>query len=48
MGAYQKRNIWMVDKSNRVIAAYNGGKGGTKNTIDYATHSGVEVVNIFE
>ena len=34
MGAYQKRNIWMVDRSNRVIAAYNGEKGGTKNTID--------------
>lgn len=48
MGAYQKRNIWMVDKSNRVIAAYNGEKGGTKNTIDYAGTQGVEVINIFD
>ena len=48
MGAYQKRNIWMVDKSNRVIAAYNGEKGGTKNTIDYAGSQGVEVINIFD
>jgi len=48
MGAYQKRNIWMVDRSNRVIAAYNGEKGGTKNTIDYANKVGVKVINIFE
>jgi uncharacterized phage-like protein YoqJ len=43
---YQKRNIWMVDSSCRVIAAYNGTKGGTKNTIDYALSKGLEVVNI--
>lgn len=48
MGAYQKRNIWMVDRSNRVIAAYNGEKGGTKNTLDYAGSQGVEVINIFD
>ena len=48
MSAYQKRNIWMVNKSNRVIAAYNGVKGGTKNTIDYACRVGINVVNIFD
>lgn len=47
MGAYQKRNIWMVDRASRVIAAYNGEKGGTKNTIDYAVKQGIEVINIF-
>ena len=43
-----QRNIWMVNKSNRVIAAYNGEKGGTKNTIDYACRVGINVVNIFD
>lgn len=43
---FQKRNIWMVDRSSRVIAAFNGSKGGTKNTIDYALSKGVEVMNI--
>ena len=31
---FQVRNEWMVDRVSRVIAAYNGTKGGTKNTID--------------
>jgi uncharacterized phage-like protein YoqJ len=33
---FQIRNEWMVDHSNRVIAVFNGERGGTKNTIDYA------------
>ncbi len=41
--AYQKRNEWMVDRSSRVIAAFNGEPGGTKNTIDYAEKKGVPV-----
>ena len=45
---FQIRNVYMVDHSKRVIAAYNGASGGTKNTIDYATRKGVEVINIFE
>ena len=36
-GVFQKRNEYMVDRSSRVIALYNGTPGGTKNTIDYAT-----------
>ena len=43
-GVFQQRNVWMVDRSNRVIAYYNGTPGGTKNTIDYAEKKGVEVV----
>lgn len=35
-GAYQARNIWMVDRSSLVISVYNGSKGGTRNTIAYA------------
>ena len=43
-GVFQQRNEWMVDHSNRVIAYYNGAPGGTKNTIDYASGKGIEVV----
>lgn len=46
MGAYQKRNEWMVDHSSRVIAFYNGQPGGTANTIQYARKHGVDVVII--
>ena len=45
---YQKRNIWMVDRSSRVIAAYNGEKGGTRNTIFYAEKCDIEVINILD
>lgn len=44
---FQKRNIWMVNHSGLVIAAYNGEAGGTRNTIQYATQCGVPVYNIF-
>ncbi len=43
---YQIRNEWMVDHSSRVIAAYNGEKGGTRNTIVYAKRKDIEVINI--
>ncbi len=45
-GCFQRRNEWMVDRSARVIAVFNGEKGGTKNTIDYADRHGVPVVFI--
>ena len=38
----------MVDRAARVIAAYNGGAGGTLNTINYAKRNNVEVINILE
>lgn len=41
--SFQERNRWMVDHSERVIAVFNGEKGGTKNTLDYARKSGVRV-----
>lgn len=44
---FQIRNVFMVDNSSMIISAYNGIKGGTKNTIDYATRSGKKVINIF-
>lgn len=45
---FQIRNVWMVDRSARVIAAYNGESGGTKNTIRYASGCGVPIYNILE
>ena len=42
-GCFMARNKWMVDHSNLVIAVFNGKKGGTKNTIDYANKQDVEV-----
>ena len=41
---FQKRNEWMVDHSNRVIAYYNGAPGGTRDAIEYAEKKGVEVI----
>ena len=41
---FQKRNRWMVDRSSRLIAVYNGISGGTRNTIDYARKQGCEVI----
>ena len=43
---FQIRNVWMVDRSARVIAVYNGESGGTRNTIKYAEKVGVPVINV--
>lgn len=40
---FQIRNEWMVDRSSRVIAVYNGQAGGTRNTIIYAGKKGIDV-----
>lgn len=45
-GCFQLRNQWMVDHSSRVIAAHNGSKGGTANTIRYAQAHDIEMRNI--
>ena len=45
---FQLRNIFMVDHSSKVIAAYNGEAGGTKNTICYAKKHNIEVINILK
>lgn len=46
ISSFQKRNMWMVDHSSRVIAFFNGAKGGTLNTINYARQENVETVII--
>lgn len=35
----QKRNEYMVDKSNTLIAVYDGSKGGTENCVRYASRN---------
>lgn len=35
-GCYNKRNRFMVDSSDLVIACFNGQSGGTKSTLNYA------------
>jgi len=45
---YQKRNEWMVDRSNLVIAVFNGEPSGTKNTVIYAQRKGVEINNVLK
>lgn len=47
-GCYQVRNEWMVDRSNLVIAVFNGQKSGTKNTVDYAKRKVIKVVNVLD
>ena len=47
-GCYQVRNEWMVDRSARVIAVFNGEPSGTKNTVVYAQKKGVEVNNVLK
>ena len=37
------RDEWMVDHSSYVIAVFNGSKGGTEHTIDYARKNGKQV-----
>ena len=40
---FQRRNEWMVDRSSRVIAVFNGESGGTRNTIEYAERNNTEI-----
>ena len=35
----------MVDHSSLVIAVWNGTASGTGNTVNYAMHTGVKVIN---
>lgn len=44
--SYQLRNEWMVRHSSLVIGVFNGERGGTKNTLDYAEKAGVPCIVI--
>lgn len=43
---YSERNRYMVDRSERVIAFYDGKTGGTRNTVNYAKQHGKEIINL--
>lgn len=42
----RRRNRYMVNRSDRLIAAYDGAGGGTGYTVSYAMQTGVDVVLI--
>lgn len=41
-----ERNKYMVENSSLVFALYDGGSGGTKNTIEYARKKGLKIIEI--
>ena len=47
-GCMEKRNKYMVDNSNKIIALYLNIPGGTKQTLDYALEQGlkVDIINL--
>jgi uncharacterized phage-like protein YoqJ len=50
-GAYanwkmQKRNEWMVDRCELLVAVWDGTEGGTYNCVNYAVDKGVEIRRI--
>lgn len=52
-GAYagwkmQKRNQWMVDHCDKVIALWDGTAGGTANCVRYANTKGKEIINYYD
>lgn len=44
----ERRNRWMIDRSSRLIAVYNGQTGGTRNAIRYAMSQGLDIRNLLE
>lgn len=43
---YFTRNEYMVDRSDCVLAVYNGSSGGTRYTIEYARKQGKKIIGI--
>jgi len=43
---YQKRNIWMVAHSSRLIAVCDGLPSGTQNTVNYAESVDVKICRV--
>lgn len=44
---FQKRNQYMVDRSDCVITFFDGQKGGTANTLRYAHHLDKQIINLY-
>ena len=45
-GCMMKRNRYMVDNAQLIIACYDGKTGGTLNTLRYALEKGVQVLHL--
>ena len=45
---YSQRNQYMVDRSLYVLTYFDGKAGGTKNTLNYASKHGRNILNIYE
>ncbi len=45
--AMQRRNEWMVDRADRIVALFDGSSGGTANCIVYAQRVGKPVRNLW-
>jgi uncharacterized phage-like protein YoqJ len=43
----QKRNQWMVDNADTILAMYDGTSGGTANCIRYATEKNKPIINLY-
>ena len=43
----QKRNEWIVDNSLRLLALWDGSKGGTANCVTYARYGRREIKNVW-
>ena len=46
-GCMQRRNKFMVDNADMVLAYHDGSEGGTKNCVDYAKSVGAVIENAF-
>lgn len=42
----QKRNEWMVDHADTIVAVWNGTKGGTANCVNYAADKEKHVIRL--
>jgi uncharacterized phage-like protein YoqJ len=42
----QIRNEWMVDRCDKLIAVWDGSKGGTGNCVDYAKSVNKDIFRI--
>jgi len=45
---FQKRNEWMVDHSDHIVALWDGSPGGTANCIGYAQSRGRHYDNLWD
>jgi uncharacterized phage-like protein YoqJ len=46
VSTFHIRNVYMVDHSDCVITWYNGKKGGTRNTLNYAQKNSKLIINL--